>query len=133
MKLPPTGTLRLFVYGTLMRGGVRHPPLASQRFLGEVRTRPLYALFHLIDYPGLVRCEQGGMIVHGELYDVDVSLLPLLDQLEGAPDLFRLEPVAVEELDGPVYAYFYQRETRGFALYVGGRWHNGEQPPGDSP
>src|SRR5262249_42369782 len=106
--------------------------LASQRFLGEARTRPLYSLFHLIEHPGLVRCEQGGTVIHGELFDVDVSLLALLDQLEGAPDLFRLEPVAVEEMDGPVYAYFYQRETRGFALCEDGRWHNSKQPPGDS-
>src|SRR5207248_3399857 len=83
------GTFRLFVYGTLKRGGCRHRLLAGQRFLGETRTRPRYALFDLGAYPGLVP-EAEGESVHGELYEVDAGLLAVLDEEEGAPELFRL-------------------------------------------
>ena len=64
------GTFTLFVYGTLKRGGCRHAPLACQRFLGEARTAPLYRLYDLGSYPGLVPADEGGDVVHGELYEV---------------------------------------------------------------
>jgi gamma-glutamylcyclotransferase (GGCT)/AIG2-like uncharacterized protein YtfP len=60
---------RLFVYGTLMRGYV-HPMAkmlsANADFLGEASCRGrLYRVKH---YPGLVLSEDGGEVVHGELY-----------------------------------------------------------------
>jgi gamma-glutamylcyclotransferase (GGCT)/AIG2-like uncharacterized protein YtfP len=118
----PGETVPLFVYGTLMRGGVRHRLLASQRFLGETRTRPRYALFDLGAYPGLVRHAIDGLAVHGELYEVAEALLPRPDAEEGVPALFRREPVEVEDRDGPVEAYVYQRPTTGRPLCPGGHW-----------
>jgi gamma-glutamylaminecyclotransferase len=112
----------LFVYGTLMRGGVRHWLLAGQRFLREARSMPRYALFDLGAYPGMVRREEGGRAVSGELYEVAVSRIPALDAEEGAPTLFRLEEVAVEGCDGPVLAYLYQRSVYGRPLCAGDRW-----------
>lgn len=117
-------TLTLFVYGTLMRGDVRHHVLAGQRFLGETSTRPHYALFNLGAYPGLVHREGEGRAVFGELYEVGASLLPLLDRIEGAPSLYRLEPVLIEDCSGDVFAYFYQRDTRGCPRCADDRWTN---------
>jgi gamma-glutamylcyclotransferase (GGCT)/AIG2-like uncharacterized protein YtfP len=131
--LPPGETFLLFVYGTLMRGGVRHRILAGQHYLGVARTRPRYALFHLGDYPGLVPCAEGGSTTHGELYEVAGSLVPELDEAEGSPSWFRLGPVEVEGHAGSVYAYFYQPDTRGEALCKGGRWSNPTDAPGDGP
>ena len=121
----------LFVYGTLMRSGSRHPALAGQRFLGEARTEPRYALLDLGEYPGLVRREPGGRAVCGELYEVEGRLLPDLDEMEGAPDLFRLGPVAVVGQAGPVYAYFYQPAPDGLPTYGAERWDN--RRPGSAP
>ena len=115
------GTFRLFVYGTLKRGGVRHALLAGQRFLGEARTRPLYAPFYLGAYPGLAPAVEG-VAVQGELYEVEAGLLPVLDEEEGAPGLFRLGVVELEDECGPAYAYFYQRPTEGFRRCPAGRW-----------
>src|SRR5262245_12268120 len=84
------GKFRLFVYGTLKRGGSRHAPLQSQRCLGEAQTTATYALHDLGDYPGLVACSKDGMIVHGELYEVDCSLADWLDAMEGSPAWFKL-------------------------------------------
>jgi len=49
----------LFVYGTLKRGGENHEWLAGQRFITAARTKPLYRMFDLGGYPGLVRSAAG--------------------------------------------------------------------------
>jgi gamma-glutamylaminecyclotransferase len=115
-------SFRLFVYGTLMRGGVRHVVLRGQRFLREAVTPPDYRLFDLGDYPGLVRAAQDGQAVHGELYEVDRRLIPRLDAVEGAPELYGLEPIAVEGEAGPVYAYLYRQSVATARPCAAGRW-----------
>jgi gamma-glutamylaminecyclotransferase len=112
----------LFVYGTLMRGGVRHRVFAGQRFLGEVRTRPHYALFDLGAYPGMVHSPSEGRAIHGELYEIDADLIARLDRIEGAPSLFRLEPVSIDGYGGAVVAYFYQSSIEGFCRCEDNRW-----------
>ncbi len=119
-----TGTIRLFVYGTLMRGGVRHAVLEGQRFLREAITQPRYLLFDLGDYPGLVVAGPGGQAVYGELYDAERSLLPRLDAIEGAPKLYGLETVSIDAETDPVYAYIYRQALEGRSLCAGGRWVN---------
>src|SRR5947209_4255302 len=109
---------RLFVYGTLMCDGCRHRVLAGQRFLGEARTRPHYTLLDLGEYPGLVRHDSEGRCIRGELYEIEAGLLSELDDIEGAPVLFRLEPVSLEGCPGPVYAYFYQPPSGGLLRYL---------------
>jgi gamma-glutamylcyclotransferase (GGCT)/AIG2-like uncharacterized protein YtfP len=112
-------TLLLFVYGTLKRGGLRHGPLARQRFVGEARTQPRYALYDLGSYPGMVAADPG-MVIHGEVYEVSRGLIPALDAMEGAPNLFALAEVALEL--GPAWAYLYQRAVEGRAVLPSGRW-----------
>ncbi len=119
----------LFVYGTLMRGGVRHQLLVDQRFVGQARTLPHYALYDLGAYPGMVRHAGDGAAVSGELYEVDVSRIPQLDAEEGAPNLFRREPVNLEGSDQPAFAYLYQRSVEEKAFCRAGRWvHKDDRP-----
>jgi molybdenum cofactor cytidylyltransferase len=118
------GTFTLFVYGTLMRGEVRHGVLAGQRFLREAVTRPKYLLHHLGDYPGLVVADGEGQAVHGELYEVARRLVPALDEVEGAPDEYRLEPVEINGEAGPVLTYIYRRSAEGAPLCAGGQWRS---------
>jgi gamma-glutamylcyclotransferase (GGCT)/AIG2-like uncharacterized protein YtfP len=115
---------RLFVYGTLMRGGRYHRVLDGQRLLGPVRTLPRYALLDLGAYPGLVHRPEDGRAVAGEVYEVAAGLLPRLDETEGAPELFRLGPVVLKGVEGLVYTYFYQRAAAGVPLVAGERWEN---------
>ncbi len=119
----------LFVYGTLMRGGVRHRVLAGQRFLGEARTRTQYALFDLGAYPGLVHAPSEGQAIHGELYEIDADLIPRLDRIEGAPSLYRLGPILIEGCTGEVCAYFYQGGIERFARCQDNRWKNKGRTP----
>jgi molybdenum cofactor cytidylyltransferase len=118
------GTFALFVYGTLMRGEVRHGVLAGQRFLREAVTRPKYLLFDLGDYPGLVAADGEGQAIHGELYEVARGLIPVLDEIEEAPALYRLEPVEIEGEAAPVLTYIYRLAVEGAPLCAGGRWRN---------
>jgi gamma-glutamylcyclotransferase (GGCT)/AIG2-like uncharacterized protein YtfP len=118
------GTFRLFVYGTLKRGGIRHGPLAAQRYLGEARTTPRYALVDLGDFPGLVASPEGGMAVHGELYEVNCSLVDWLDATEGAPEWFALELIELAGQEGVVWAYFYQGDAAGKPRIASGKWEN---------
>ncbi len=78
--------MELFVYGTLKRGwGLAHL-LDAQRFIGEARTDPCYQLVNLGSYPGLVRRQEGGVSVHGELWDVTPECLAELDEVEGVSE-----------------------------------------------
>lgn len=117
-----TGTFRLFVYGTLKRGGCRHGPLARERFLCEVMTAPKYALYNLGDYPGLVQKNDDGSAIHGELYEVACSLVDWLDAVEGSPDWFKLHPIEIQGRDELVWAYFFQGDPGDRAPLPTGRW-----------
>ncbi len=73
---------RIFVYGTLKRGGSNHGWLRGQKFIAEARTQPQFRLFDLGGYPGLVADAQNGLAVEGEVWEVDAAALARLDELE---------------------------------------------------
>ncbi len=125
-------TFLLFVYGTLKRGGCRHGPLAGQRYRGETRTRPGYALYNLGDYPGLTSDRENGQAVQGEVYEVEETLLSWLDTVEGSPDWFKREPIDIEGFSEPVWAYFYQGDPAGGQRIASGRWDNDRPAENDS-
>lgn len=61
----------MFVNGEAMRGGRLAPNLAQARFLGEAVTAPAYRFVSVRDeYPALLPVADGGLPVHGELYEV---------------------------------------------------------------
>lgn len=114
---------RLFVYGTLKRGGCRESAMAGQRFLGAVRTAPEYRLFHCGDYPALVR-DANGVAIEGELWEVDGECLAKLDEIEGVPmRLYERAPISLlPPHDGEhVETYFYLRSVNGLRD-CGPRW-----------
>ncbi len=101
--------MHLFVYGTLKRGESRSRFLSGQRFIATAHTRPLYRLYDLGDYPGLVECG-AGLSIKGELWDVHEACLMRLDQVEGCDmGLYRREPVKLaaphDELSAVTYLY----------------------------
>jgi gamma-glutamylaminecyclotransferase len=75
----------IFVYGSLKRGYALHHLLEGQAFLGPVTTCPLYRIFDLGSYPGLVDWPEG-LAVQGELYEVDAECLKRLDEAEGVDE-----------------------------------------------
>ena len=114
---------RVFVYGTLKRGGANHGWIARQRFVAEALTQPLYRMFDLGGYPGMIRSESGIAIV-GEVWDVDLAGLAKLDVLEDI-DGGEYERVPVELqgefADQRVEGYVYLRSVEGWRD-VGACW-----------
>jgi len=106
---------RLFVYGTLKRGGSNHAYLAGQQFIGQARTVPGFTLIALGDYPGMVRL--GADAVDGEIWAVDDERLKRLDALEGVDvGLYERAPIALappHTADEAVQAYLYLGSIEG--------------------
>ena len=109
-------SIRIFVYGTLLRGLCRHDALKTARFLGPAHTRG--QLFNLGSYPGL---KTGQGKVHGEVYEVDPLTLSRLDRIEDydpkhpAHSLYLRVPREVTLQDGrrlQAHTYLYNRPTR---------------------
>ncbi len=115
---------RVFVYGTLKRGGGNHGYLAGQRFLGEACTLPGYTLFSLGDFPGMVRSTGQDHQVIGELWAVDRTCLATLDELEGlAEGLYERVSIglAAPFADSPAESYLYLRSLEGHRA-LGSLW-----------
>lgn len=104
----------LFLYGTLKRGQRNHALLAGQEYLGPASTPPRFVLYHCGPYPGLVLADNEGVAVDGELWRVDDETLRRLDTLEQVPTVFDRREISLPDRDGPVFAYFYVKDTRGF-------------------
>lgn len=105
----------VFVYGTLKRGGENHGWIAQQQFVAEACTAPLYRLYDLGGYPGMVRSADGRSI-QGEIWNVDEAGLTRLDVLEDTEG-GEYERVAVQ-LEGeyatqPAEGYIYLRSIEG--------------------
>lgn len=84
--------VRLFVYGSLRRGGSAHALLEGARFLGAARTAPGFELWDCGEYPGIGR--GGPAQVVGELYEVPDAQMAELDEYEGplyAREILELE------------------------------------------
>lgn len=104
--------MKLFVYGTLKRGGCNHALLQSQDFLGEACTVPGYTLYSLGSYPGMVPDALDRHGVAGEVWSVDDQALRELDRLEGlAEGLYTrgVIPLRIPFATDEVETYFYAR------------------------
>lgn len=101
---------RVFVYGTLKRGGDNHEWLAGQRFVTTARTLPRYRMFDLGGYPGMVRDDEG-VAVEGEIWEVDEGGLIRLDVLEDV-DGGEYERVKIELEDGDAEGYIYLQSIK---------------------
>jgi len=107
---------RLFLYGTLKRGGVSHHLLAGQRFVGPARTQPAYRLHQLEGFPGMVAAAAGGRAVEGEVWEVDPECLARLDRWEGVGEgLYARAAVALQAPHerAAAEAYLYLRSVAG--------------------
>ncbi len=112
--------MRLFVYGTLLKGLERNSLLAESEYIGQSTIQA--SLYDCGSFPGI---KQGDNIVHGELYEIDENTLLVLDQVEGYLEnnwdvsLFirREIPVKIKTCTECVaLCYFYNQEVEDQAL-----------------
>lgn len=112
---------KVFVYGTLLQGKMRHPVVESERYLGPAMVRG--ELIDLGHYPALI---EGSGTVVGEVYEVRSTTLEQLDRIEGydpghpAASLYHREMIEARYFaDGrreQVLAYRYHRRARGESI-----------------
>lgn len=125
---------RLFVYGTLMRGFDHPMAQLLSRSADYIDTATCRGRLYLIKhYPGLVRSDDPGDIVHGELYrlrDRD-ALLGELDMYEacgaGFPEpteyLRQMLPLTLADgTAGEAWTYVYNWPVSGLPLIASGRF-----------
>jgi len=115
----------LFVYGIFKRG--RTFPLEDDgaRFVGEAVASDM-GLFDIGGLAGMAY--MAGLHTHGEVYEINDSILKLCDAVEGHPTFYerRMVDVCVDDAspDGhelKCHAYFYDR-VHGRSLVPDGNW-----------
>lgn len=109
-------TTRIFVYGTLKRGGSNHGYLERQTFVGSAMTEPRYRLYDMGGFPGMVLDAEHGLSILGEVWDVDAECLRRLDVLEDvAAGEYAREPIPLlPPFDQPAaQGYRYLRSVAG--------------------
>ena len=130
----------LFVYGSLMRGGVRHRHLLGTGITPLGAASICARLFHMADadYPVAIPGSHPRERVHGELYTIDepARTLAVLDRMEECKQgLFRRKLVWIRQ--GPAkearqaWAYFYARTLNQATPVRDGRFRRRRLSSGD--
>jgi gamma-glutamylcyclotransferase (GGCT)/AIG2-like uncharacterized protein YtfP len=98
-------THKLFVYGTLKKGGSNHKFLCYSKFLGTLKTQEhSFDMVELGSIPGVVK--GGSSAIEGELYEIDDDVLKLTDALEGNGSLYERSIVTLDNGE-TAWLYFY--------------------------
>lgn len=125
-----TADIRLFVYGSLLRGEREHALLDQALFVGAARTAPVYTLVDLGPYPALI--ENGRVSVVGELYLVDKKQRFSIDVKMECPVLFQRIEIRLD--DGATAETYAMRDeqVRGKRRLGRGDWRRRFEPKGRS-
>lgn len=116
--------MKLFVYGTLKKGGYNHHLLKDAKFLGEATI--FGKLYSMGSFPAMKEDGEQTSAVHGEVYEVDG--FTKLDRLEGHPHLYKRtefyppEHWIVEPITGMFCTYVFQGSVEGRELIESGEW-----------
>ena len=112
--------MKLFVYGTLLRGEPAHHLLGDAKLLCALQTEPRYTLVLLDGYPALI--DGGNTAVTGELYALhDEQLLSELDRYEDVPELYTREQRTFGDHQAWVYVLRPEHAV-GRAVIASGDW-----------
>lgn len=121
-------TRRLFVYGTLKKGGELHSNLASENaaFVGKARIKGRLFRIKGESFPGAVPTDAEEYI-NGELYELSSpgETLKKIDEIEGVGEgLFRRKLVDTWFPDGKTraWAYFYAKPLKARSRIVTGHF-----------
>lgn len=112
--------LRLFVYGSLMKGERDHGLVAAAEFTGIAKTAPAYKLVDLGQYPAMIG--GGELAVEGELYLIDAKQRFAIDVKHEVPVLFQRVVIVLD--DGTSAETYVMREdqVRGRRRLFYGDW-----------
>jgi len=114
--------MNIFVYGSLKRGKSRNDILmdCNATYIRDFETVPMYTMYNLGDFPGVIR--EGFDTIKGEIWDIDIEGIELLDAVEGHPSFFRRSAIALES--GALgWIYLVHKEyTHGREVIKNGTW-----------
>lgn len=109
----------VLVYGTLRKDLPWHHLLKTSSFLGEGKTKNKFALYA----DGIPYVIENSKIsnITGELYEVDLKTLKILDSLEGHPDWYCRKKTTIISKDKEIEAwiYFYPQKIKGLLIESG--------------
>ena len=124
---------RVFVYGTLRRGGSNHHRMAGASWLGEAKVRG--RLYAVTWYPAL-RLDDTADWVQGDVFEMDDETLASLDAFEGDEyERVSVEPVMTDARmawdDDVTMAWMWQwrGSVDGLLAIPTGDWLGYLQPP----
>lgn len=117
--MSPSVTVRVFVYGTQLRGEPHHGALA-QLEAKPGKTAEGYSLVELGPLAALV--EEGRGVVVGELYDLDRDALMALTRDHAHAGLFLLGPVRLDDGTSAETLLLSVDRARGKRRIKGGDW-----------
>ena len=122
---PGTPLTRLFIYGTLKRGGSNHHYMHGQQFVDVARTVPAYRLHDMGGFPGMVPDDNGtGLSIEGEVWDVSDECRAQLDVLEAVDEgeyLYEGVPLLPPFDQEQIMGYRYARPVTG-CPDIGTQW-----------
>ena len=121
--------MKLFVYGTLMKGQGANSKLKGAQFLGKAVLRD-YEMFNLGGFPGIQQ-HLGGSVV-GELYEIEEDMLPILDSYEGEGSLYNREIVNVciyRDKESQQTPMIYPEKHKAYAYIYTGQSDDRERLP----
>jgi gamma-glutamylaminecyclotransferase len=75
MTQTDSGSKRVFICGSALRGQPDHQNLQSAQFIRETQTRPLYRLHAAADgwHPAIYAVAEGGVSIPGEVYELSAE------------------------------------------------------------
>ena len=115
---------KIFVYGTLKRGGSNHHYLQDQTYIADAQTVPDYTLYQPADYPGLVPAANDSAGVTGEVWEITLECLQAVDALEGTTEgLYARKHIllAPPHDSFQVETYYYLPPIAGYP-HLGSTW-----------
>lgn len=103
---------KVFVYGTLKRGGIYHHYIPNEdKFLSTAITKEKYKLFACEECPFLIEeTNEKSYQVYGEIFEVSEETIIKLDELEEVPDMYYKKNITVLDSTGneqTIVTYFY--------------------------
>ncbi len=110
--------IRVFVYGSLRRGGEFHGALAGTEWLGDWVTPTEWYMWDYDGYPALT--PGGRTAVVGEVYRITESVLARLDEIEEYPERYLRSQI--ETPFGQAWVYVVPDLPTGAGVVESGDW-----------
>lgn len=116
-----------FVYGTLKQGHGNHRVLKDSKKVGEFTTEPVYTMFSLGGFPGVIK--GGNTAIKGEIYEViSPEIENGLDRLEGyqknsTSNLYNKEIIKLGNYNAYIYTFNSDRRNiNNYKKIESGKW-----------